>query len=195
MNPTDQQLLHQIQKQDAQAFECFFTRHRAAIQRHLAGIVREAAATDDLVQEVFLRVWTRAEQWNEQGAARAWLFRIATNLALNHLRSVRRRPQQPLEMPANPLLAQEESTVPAWMIDAAALQPEAAAERAEQMEQLHSLVHELPADKRAVFGLVYEADLDLRGAAAELGIPEGTVKSRLYYAKKKLAQEWQEWDE
>ena len=114
---------------------------------------------------------------------------------INHLRSVRGRPQQPLEMPANPLLAQEESTVPAWMIDAAALQPEAAAERAEQMEQLHSLVHELPADKRAVFGLVYEADLDLRGAAAELGIPEGTVKSRLYYAKKKLAQEWQEWDE
>ncbi|MEZ4707202.1 MAG: RNA polymerase sigma factor [Caldilineaceae bacterium] len=195
MNPTDQQLLHQIQKQDAQAFECFFERHRTASQRHLFGMVREAAATDDLVQEVFLRVWTRAEQWNEQGAARAWLFRIATNLALNHLRGVRRRPQQPLEMPANPLLDEEEIGVPAWMIDAAALQPEAAAMRSERMEQLQELVHELPEDKRAVFGLVYEADMDLRSAAAELGIPEGTIKSRLYYAKKKLAQEWREWDE
>ena len=195
MNPTDQQLLHQIQNQDAGAFECFFERHRAAIQRHLFGMVRDTASTDDLVQEVFLRVWARAEQWNERGAARAWLFRIATNLALNHMRSVRRRPQQPLEMPANPLLDEEEISVPAWMIDAAALQPEAAAVRTERIQQLHSMVHELPQDKQAVFGLVYEADMDLRSAAAELGIPEGTVKSRLYYTKKQLAQEWREWDE
>ena len=68
------------------------------MQAHIARIVREPAATEDLVQEVFLRVWTRAEQWQGSGTVKGWLYRIATNLSLNHLRSVKRRPQQPLEI-------------------------------------------------------------------------------------------------
>ena len=57
---------------------------------------------DDLTQETFLRVWTRSEQWDGRGSFTGWLYRIATNLALNHLRSVKRRRQRPLELPAEP---------------------------------------------------------------------------------------------
>ena len=49
-------------------------------------IVRSEPAAEDLLQEVFLRVWTRADQWTGEGTVRAWLLAIATNLALNHLR-------------------------------------------------------------------------------------------------------------
>ena len=52
----------------------------------------------DLVQEVFLRVWTRAEQWQGKGTFAGWLNRMAMNLALNHLRSIRRRRERPLEI-------------------------------------------------------------------------------------------------
>ena len=62
-------------------------------------LVRDEPAAEDLLQETFLRVWTRAGQWNGQGTFKGWLFRIATNLALNHLRTRRRRPEQPLELP------------------------------------------------------------------------------------------------
>jgi DNA-directed RNA polymerase specialized sigma24 family protein len=56
---------------------------------------------EDLVKEVFLWVWTRADQWNGLGKVEGWIYRIATNLSLNHLRSVKRRPQQRFEMLAN----------------------------------------------------------------------------------------------
>lgn len=196
MQRSDQALITQIQAHDATAFEAFYDRYRPLIHRHVLAMVRETVATEDLVQEVFLRVWTRAEQWDDVGTVKAWLYRIATNLALNHLRTVRRRPQQPLEaLAVDEMGVQEEINVPNWLIDAVTLQPPAALEVAERMRQLQRLVDELPADKREVFWMVYDAELDLHTVADQLGIPEGTVKSRLYYSKKQLKNRWAAEDE
>jgi RNA polymerase sigma-70 factor (ECF subfamily) len=188
---SDQDLVRQILEQDARAFEMLLDRYEEMIRRHLARIVRDDAATQDLLQEVFLRVWTRAEQWDGRGAFKAWLYRIATNLAFNHLRSVRRRRERPLSIP-NEWDDEEESTIPAWLIDASAPDPDAALELGEQRERLRRLVERLPEEKREVFHLVHEMEMSMRDAADELGIPEGTVKSRLYYAKRRLAREWQD---
>ena len=85
------------------------------------------------------------------------------------------------------------------MIDAASLGPEAMLEQAEQSELLQGLVDGLPEEKREVFRLVHEVEMDIRETAATLGIPEGTVKSRLHYTMKRLAREWKElaieWEE
>jgi RNA polymerase sigma-70 factor (ECF subfamily) len=187
---SDQDLVHRVLERDGRAFEALFGRYGEMIRRHLARIVRDDAAAQDLVQEVFLRVWTRAEQWDARGSFKAWLYRIATNLALNHLRTVRRRREQPLETPADWDEEGEESTIQAWMIDASALGPDAIVELAERRESLRRLIGQLPDDKRQVIRLVHEMEVSLRDAADELGIPEGTVKSRLYYAKRRLAREW-----
>lgn len=173
------------------AFETLFDRYEEMLRRHLARIVRDDAATQDLLQETFLRVWTRAEQWDGRGTFKAWLYRIATNLAFNHLRSVRRRREQPLSVP-NEWDDEEEYAIPAWLIDALAPDPDAALESGEQRERLRRLVERLPEEKREVFHLVHEMEMSMRDAADELGIPEGTVKSRLYYAKRRLAREWQD---
>jgi len=196
---SDQDLAERVQAGDAQAFEALFDRHEEMIRRHLAHIVRDEAAAQDLVQEVFLRVWTRAEQWDGRGAFKAWLYRIATNLAFNYLRSVRRRREQPLEIADDPGKDEEAGLVPAWMVDASALGPDASLELAERSELFRRLVERLPAEKREVFRLVHQMEMSVRDAADELGIPEGTIKSRLHYAKKRLAREWQdletEWEE
>jgi len=185
--PTDPQLIRQIQSSDAAAFEIFFARYRTAIQVHIARIVREPAATEDLVQEVFLRVWTRAEQWQGSGSVKGWLYRIATNLSLNHLRSVKRRPQQPLEIPTDD--GDDDSPVPGWMVDASALTPETQLEIIEQQNLLGQLINDLPADKQDVFRMVYDDEMDLHSVASALEIPEGTVKSRLYHSRKKIAEQ------
>jgi RNA polymerase sigma-70 factor (ECF subfamily) len=190
LTPSDQDLVERVLEHDGRAFEALFERYGKMIRRHLARIVRDDAAAQDLVQEVFLRVWTRAEQWDARGSFKAWLYRIATNLALNHLRTVRRRREQPLETPADWDEEGEESNVHAWMIDASALGPDAVVELAERRELLRRLIGQLPDDKRQVIRLVHEMELSLRSASDELGIPEGTVKSRLYYAKRRLAREW-----
>ena len=79
--------------------------------------------------------------------ASGWLARIATNLALNHLRTAHRRREQPLEIPN---LDDDESFVPGWCMDAAALGPEALCEQAERRAQLSQLVDELSEEKREV---------------------------------------------
>ncbi|MCP4544140.1 MAG: RNA polymerase sigma factor [Chloroflexi bacterium] len=192
---SDQDLIQQILEQDAHAFETLFDRYEEMMRRHIARIVRSDAlhppdaATQDLLQEVFLRVWTRAEQWDGSGTFKAWLYRIATNLAFNHLRSVRRRKEHPLNVP-NEWNDEEENTIPAWLIDASAPDPDAALELGEQRERLWRIIERLPEEKREVFHLVHEMEMSMRDAADELGIPEGTVKSRLYYAKRRLAREW-----
>jgi len=191
MRPADQDLLERIQAREAAAFELFFARYRESVCRYLAGMVRDESAARDLAQEVFLRVWTRAEQWDGRGVARAWLFRIATNLALNHLRSLRRRREQLLELPPDST-GDEESPAPAWMVDAATLGPEAALEQAEQMARLRRLVDDLPEEKREVFRMAHDGELEMREIAQRLAIPEGTVRSRLYHARRRLAQAWKE---
>lgn len=193
MPPSDCQLLAAIQQRDADAFETLAARYREALTRHLRGIVREAGAAEDLLQETLLRLWMRAEQWDGRGDACAWLFRIATNLALNHLRSQRRRREYPLELPDD-CVDEDAPPDPAWLIDAGSPKPEQRVAQAEQEREMWRLVAQLPEGKREVFRLVHAEDLDVREVAERLGIPEGTVKSRLYHARKRLALQWHTWE-
>ncbi len=200
MEQSDQTLIRKTVKRDAAAFETLFARYRVPVRQHILSIVRVESAAEDLVQEVFLRVWTRAEQWNGQGEFKGWLFRIATNLALNHLRTVRRRRQEPLEIPPDEFDDEEERLPdPDWMVDVSSHGPEVMVEQAEQSQLLWQLVDELPQEKREVLHLIYQREMALREAAIELGIPEGTVKSRLHHSIKHLAREWKEiasgWEE
>ena len=69
MQIPDPQLLAQIKERDARAFQQFFERYREQIHHHVRCIVRDEVGTDDVVQEVFLRVWNRAGQWSGRGSA------------------------------------------------------------------------------------------------------------------------------
>jgi RNA polymerase sigma-70 factor (ECF subfamily) len=195
---TDRDLVAGLIAGDECAFEELYAQYGAGILRHVERMVRSDAA-QDLAQEAFLRAWQRAEQWDGRGTFKAWLYRIATNLALNHLRTVRRRREQPLPA-SGPAGGEEgEEEIPAWMSDDGALGPGAAVERSERLAQVRQLVDGLSDNKRELFCLVHEHEMSVRDAADELGIPEGTAKSRLYYARKQLAQQWQDlestWEE
>lgn len=192
MTLADQDLIGRIQKRDPEAFEELFTRHRQKLLRRLVRIVRQEAAAEDLLQEVFLRVWTRADEWCGRGTVAAWLFRIATNLALNSMRSARRRRQRPLVAPSAMTEDEEESFTPGWMEDPDALDPATMLEEAERYERLRKLIDGLTEEKREVLRLVYESEMDISSVADALGIPEGTVKSRLHVARKRLARKWEE---
>ena len=191
-------LTRRVAAGDAAAFEVLFCQYQEAISGHILRIVRDSSAADDLLQEVFLRVWNRADQWRGQGAFKAWLFRIATNLAFNHLRSKKRRKEQPLDVPVDLEDENEALPAPGWTIDNAALGPDVELEQTEQQRLLRGLIADLPDEKRDVFLMVHDAEMELREVAERLEIPEGTVKSRLHHARKRIAAEWQaveqEWE-
>ncbi|MBN2003107.1 MAG: RNA polymerase sigma factor [Anaerolineae bacterium] len=191
--PTDEILMSEILQRDARAFEELFDRYVEALQRHVCAMLHDEVSAHDVVQETFLRVWLRAEQWDGRGTPKAWLYRIATNLTLNTLRTVQRRRELPLEIPAEPE-DEDDMTgcMPAWMVDNSALGPEAAAELGEQYTFYRRALARLPEDKREVIHLVHELEMSLRDAADALAIPEGTVKSRLHYARRHLRMELEE---
>jgi RNA polymerase sigma-70 factor, ECF subfamily len=195
----DSELMARVVEHDVSAFETLSARYRERIYRHVLATIHDSSATEDIVQEVFLRIWTRAEQWHGHGSLNAWLFRIATNLALNHVRTLRQRRQQPLEVPPDSLDEDDESGVPSWMVDHSLPGPDVIVEASERRQLLQQLIEELPEEKRAVFRLVHDAEMQTRQVAQTLGIPEGTVKSRLHYATRRLAQKWrdlqQEWED
>ena len=192
MTLSDQQLMIQVRAGDTSAFEALCDRYSLPLRRHLLRMLRDADAAEDLLQETLLRVWTHAAQWDGRGAARAWLYRVATNLALNHVRSIRRRRQQPLELPPDAAEPDQEPEVPSWMIDTVSLGPDAVLELAERHALLRRLLADLPEEKREVLRLIHDHELEIGEVARTLGIPPGTVKSRLHYATQRLARAWRE---
>jgi RNA polymerase sigma-70 factor (ECF subfamily) len=194
-NLSDPELIVRVLERQEWAFDLLFERYAATIRRHLLHLVREDAAAEDLLQETFLRVWTHAAQWSGQGAFKGWLFRIASNAALNYLRSCRRRPEQPLDSPGDFGEQAQDYDTPAWLVDTASLGPDEAVEQAEKSARLRQIIQDLPEEKREIFRLVHQMEMSLRDAADELGIPEGTAKSRLYYARQAISHQWRAWQD
>lgn len=192
--PLDADLLADIQAHKACAFTLLMQRYQEALRRHLQRFVRDKDTVEDLLQEVFLRVWIHADQWNGSGSCKAWLFRTATNLALNTLRTSQRHPQQPLDLLKHAFDEEDEdeTRLPAWMVDLAALGPDEAIVQAERFEQLQRVIGTLSEEKRAVFRLIREEGMEISEVAEMLGIPVGTVKSRLYYATRHVAHQWKD---
>jgi RNA polymerase sigma-70 factor, ECF subfamily len=183
---SDRELLADVALQNEVAFEQLCTRYQALLHRHLLRMVRYPEIADDLLQDTLLRIWLHATQWNGRGSPRAWLFRIATNVALNALRTQRRRPQTPLQPPIDSDLAASY-----WEADPG-MGPEELAERADDHARLRSLVDGLPEEKREVLRMIHDDELRVDEVAQRLGIPAGTVRSRLHYATRQLARDWLE---
>lgn len=129
----------------------------------------DRGAAEDLVQETFVRAWLRAESYRSaRGSVRTWLFAIARNLAIDELRARATRPQ----------LAREEPAEPAALVDEL--------ERLEQRVLLVEALGRLTREHRTVLIEVALRGRSLADAARDLGVPVGTVKSRLFYALKAL---------
>ena len=191
---SDLDLVKKMMAGDTASFDALFERYEPQVRRRLLSVVKNESAAEDLLQEVFLKLWLRAEQWRGSGTLKAWLMRMATNLALNHLRSSKRQRSQRLAISQETGSEDEDvaQMVPGWMVDAVSLRPDQVLEREEQHAQRWALVDALPEHHREAIRMVHEFEMDVDEAAQYLDVPAGTVKSRLHYARSALAREWHE---
>lgn len=166
---------------DRDARRQLFERHREAAFRVALRVTRREADALDIVQDSFIRAFERLAEFQRGASFRTWLLRIVANRAIDALRSRKVRLALPLDGSAdNPGLA-----LAAPDGDAA---PSAALERRELALRLHRAIESLPAEQRAVFALFATGEMSYAEIAAALGIPIGTVMSRLFHARRRLLE-------
>lgn len=167
-------LMDRVRQQDRHAFEQIFVHFGPRVKALMLKSGADPALAEDIVQDVFVSVWRKAEQYApERGTVSGWIFTIARNVRIDRLR---RRSSQPYEDVAAIELADD---------SADAEQELDAAQRAELVARA---VVELPDDQRQVIELSYVYDLAQSEIAKRLSLPLGTVKSRMRLAYGKLKQ-------
>jgi RNA polymerase sigma-70 factor, ECF subfamily len=169
---SDEALIARIAAGDRLAMRVLFARHHVRVYRFVLRLVRDEALAEDLISEVFLDVWRQAASFEARSTASTWLLAIARFKALS---SLRRRDEEPLD-----------ETMAAAIQDGAD-DPEVVLRRRQQRDLLRKCWSKLSPEHRNVIDLVYFREKAIGEVAAILGIPENTVKTRMFYARKRLA--------
>ncbi len=175
LDPWSEEIARRIRRGDTAAFDEFFDGCAGKLLAYLVGMVGDRATAEDLVQETMLRVYRHIGRYEERGSFRAWVFRIATNLALTEMR--RRRYRTPACDPTALEIPDGRSSDPAVV-----------RETQDRERRLHQALAALADDQRAVILLRVREGMRIREVARTLSVPEGTVKSRLHHAVRKLRE-------
>ncbi|MFL5296079.1 MAG: sigma-70 family RNA polymerase sigma factor [Phenylobacterium sp.] len=169
---SDEALIVRIADGDRLAMQVLYARHHVRVYRFILRFVRNEANAEDVLSEVFLDIWRQAGRFEARSSATTWMLSIARFKALS---AVRRRQDAPLGEEA------------AARLPDTAEDPEAALATSDRAAILRRCMGELSAEHREVLDLVYYHEQSVAEAAQVIGIPEGTVKTRMFHARKNLA--------
>jgi len=144
-----------------------------SLRRYARGLVADTERADDLVQDTLERAWSRFSLWQKRGDIRAWMFGIMHNHFIDGVRARGRRPEDSVgdDLPEMPQRADQSDGI--------------------EVRDLDRVMHRLPAEQREVMLLIAVEEMGYAEAAATLGVPIGTVMSRLARGREKLRQELQ----
>ena len=174
---SDEMLVERIAAGDKLAMQVLFARHRTNVYRWLFRFVGNETVAEDLLSDVFFDVWQQAGRFEGRAAVTTWLLSIARFKAL----SARRRRTD----------AELDETIEATVADSVD-DPEIALQKKGRNELLRQAITKLSPEHREIIDLVYYHEKSVDEAAKVLGIPSATVKTRMFYARKKLAELVQE---
>jgi RNA polymerase sigma-70 factor, ECF subfamily len=169
---TDDMLLQSIADGDRTAMHTLYARHNVRVYRFILRIVRDTTIAEDLVSQVFLDVWRTARQFEGRSQVSTWLLSIARFKALTALRQ---RRFEDLDQDEVREIADNSDT------------PETSLERATTCAILRACVAKLSPAHREIINLVYYHEMSVEEVGQIIGIPQSTVKTRMFYARKQLA--------
>jgi RNA polymerase sigma-70 factor (ECF subfamily) len=181
---TDENLMVRFGRGEAAAFEFLYRRHESRVFRYLQRNVKNEAAANDLMQEVWFAVVRGAANYQPTAKFTTWLFTIAHNRTVDMIRANHRLQSLDAGDDADP---EAPSPLERLAIEAK-LEPPAQVQSQDEAAALLSAVAQLPAEQRSAFLLQAEGELSLEEIADATGSNFETVKSRLRYARAKLRQ-------
>ena len=174
---SDEMLVKRIAAGDKLAMQVLFARHRTPVYRWLLRFVGNETVAEDLLSDVFFDMWQQAGRFEGRSAVSTWLLSIARFKALS---ARRRRTDAALD-----------ETIEATVADSAD-NPEIALQKKSRDELVRAAILKLSPDHRDILDLVYFHENSVEDCALILNIPVATVKTRMFYARKKLAELVQE---
>ena len=188
MSRTDVQLMLDVKAGDEQSFELLLQRYRTPLVNFIFRMVRSREQAEDLAQEVFIRVYRAREEYVPSAKFTTWLFRIATNLALNSLRDHR---YQKLEMSIDAPLSTDAENGDERTFEIAERRPTIEQELVEQArkQMIRHAIEKLPEKQRAAVLLHKYQELDYAEIAKILSCSESALKSLLFRAYESLRVE------
>jgi RNA polymerase sigma-70 factor (ECF subfamily) len=169
----DEVLLGSIAEGDKNAMRLLFVRHNLRVYRFILRIVGNETTAEDLVNEVFVEVWRGAARFESRSQVTTWILGIARFKALSALR---RRPCEKLD----------DEVVEA--IEDVADNPEMLVQKADRSAVLQACLKQLSSAHRQVVDLIYYHEQSIEEVARIIGVPENTVKTRAFHARKRLAE-------
>jgi RNA polymerase sigma-70 factor (ECF subfamily) len=169
---SDEMLLESIADGGRTAMHILYCRHNIRVYRFVLRIVRDTTMAEDLVSQVFLDVWRTAAQFEGRSQVSTWLLSIARFKALTALRQ---RKHEDIDQDDVLEIADHADT------------PETSLDRSNTSAILRACVAKLSPAHREIINLVYYHEKSVEEAGAIIGIPQSTVKTRMFYARKQLA--------
>ena len=170
---SDDMLVARIGEGDRLAMQTLFARHRTPVYRWLLRFVGNETLAEDLVSDVFLDVWRQASRFEGRSSVSTWLMAIARFKAI----SARRRRAD----------AELDDVVESTVADTAD-DPAVVLEKKNRDETLRAALTRLSAEHKEIIDLVYYHEKSVDECAQIIGVPSGTVKTRMFYARRKLAE-------
>jgi RNA polymerase sigma-70 factor (ECF subfamily) len=181
---TDEQAMWRVQTQDdAEAFAQLVERWEGPIRDLCIRMLGDLHRGQDVAQEAFARVYSRRKVYQPSARFSTWLWRIALNLCYDELRRIKRRRETSLDAESD-----DEFAPAREMVDAEGVTPDHALQTRETGEQVRQALLKLDEIYRSVLVLRHYENLKFREIAEVLGVPEGTVKSRMVEALAQLSR-------
>lgn len=186
--PSDTELLQRHLSGDEKAFELLVHRYRRELYNFLGRFTGDRTLAEDIFQETFLQLHLSAAAFDPTRRLRPWLFTIAANKARDAMRKRARKQAAPLDAVIS--ASQQGETSYIDLMPSNIPQPDESILNFETRQAVQNIVGQMPENLRTVLLLNYFHEFPYKDIADMLGVPLGTVKSRLHAAIKHFAKQW-----
>jgi RNA polymerase sigma-70 factor, ECF subfamily len=177
----DQKLVASAKNGDMAAYEELVARHRDKIFARAYSMVRNEEDAIDLSQEAWVKAWQRLKQFQGDSSFATWITRITINLCLDHLRKQKRQRAESIEE------LDEESGGVERKMPIVTVNPTERLERGELRQKIDEALGQLSEAHRTVLVLHEFEEMEYKEIAKTMGCSIGTVMSRLFYARRRMA--------
>ena len=168
----DLDLMGRLASGDQQALRLLYMRYQLRVFRFIVRITRNEAVAEEQANEVFIEVWRNAKSYEGRSSAYTWILSIARHKAFS---AIRRKREEQLDEDGAAEIAD------------GGFDPEILLVVSDKAEVLRRCIDALSPEQRMIIDLVYYHELSVAEASEAAGIPEGTVKTRLFNARKRLS--------